>query len=302
MKLMPRYPIFIPSKGRADKVLTAKVFESDGVPYHLVVEPQEAEAYAKVWGQHRVLVLPENNQGLVYSRNWIKTYSIAQGHERHWQFDDDIQVIGRLHKGFRIPCAAGLGLAICEDVVDQYENVAIASLNDHKFLLAGHGLSREKYPPFYLNARCYTCFLVLNSLPYVWRYRYNEDTDMTLQALAGGWCTMLFNAINMVSPATLSRPGGQMASSTASYLNDGRLKMARQLERVWPGVVTTKRRFHRAQHTVKGNWQGFDTPLKKKANPPPLRDYRMTLERVPGREIKNDKMQQLFEEVTRAKE
>ena len=300
MKLLPRYPIFIPSKGRADKVLTAGVFERDAVPYHLVVEPQEAEAYAKVWGQHRVLVLPENNRGLVFSRNWIKLHSIAQGDARHWQFDDDIRAIGRLHKGFRMLCEAGLALAACEDFVDQYENVALASLNDHKFLLASHGIQREPYPPFYLNARCYTCFLVLNAIPYDWRYRYNEDTDMTLQALSGGWCTMLFNAFNMVSPATLTRPGGQMVSQTANYNADGRLEMARQLERVWPGAVTTKRRFHRAQHTIKNNWKGFDTPLKKKANPPPLRDYRMTLEQL--KEIKNDKLQALFEEVNRVKE
>ena len=299
MKYLPHYPIFMPSKGRASDVLTAKAFEADGVPYHLVVEPQEVEAYAKIWGQHRILMLPENNQGLVFARNWIKAYSVARGDERHWQFDDDIRALYRLHRGFRILCEAGLALSACEDFVDQYENVAIASLNDHKFLLAAHGIQHGIYPPFYLNARCYTCFLVNNAIPYSWRYRYNEDTDMTLQVLAGGWCTVLFNTFNMWSPPTLTRQGGQMASSTANYNGNGRLRMARQLERVWPGVVTTKRRFHRAQHTVKNNWKGFDTPLKKKANPPPLQDYRMTLEKI--KEIQNDKLQQLFEEVTSGK-
>ncbi len=171
-----------------------------------------------------------------------------------------------------------MALAVVEDFVDRYENVGLASLNDNKFLLATYGIQREDYPPFYLNSRCYTCFLVLNALPYLWRYRYNEDTDMTLQVLAGGWCTVLFNAFCMWSPATLSRAGGQMASQTANYNGDGRLKMARQLERVWPGVVTTKRRFHRAQHAV--NWKVFTTPLRKKTHPPPPRDYGLKLQSI----------------------
>lgn len=265
MNIKPRYPIFIPSKGRSDKVLTARCFVRDAVPFQLVVEPQEYEAYAAAWGAEQVLTLPQNNQGLVYSRNWIKDYSISQGHARHWQFDDDISNFGRLHQGCRIYCNSAIAISVTEDFVDRYENVAIASLNDHKFLIASHGMQSSKFPPFYLNSRCYTNFLVLNAIPYKWRFRYNEDTDMTLQALTGGWCTVLMNAFNMVSPATLSRPGGQMVSPTATYTGDGRLKMARQLERVWPGVVTTKRKFNRPQHHVVGLWKKFDTPLKRKA-------------------------------------
>ena len=48
------------------------------------------------------------------------------------------------------------------------------------------------------------------------------------------------------------------------YHGDGRLKMARSLERLWPGVVTTKRRFRRPQHIVFDSWRRFDTPLKLK--------------------------------------
>jgi hypothetical protein len=45
---------------------------------------------------------------------------------------------------------------------------------------------------------------------------------------------------------------------------DGRLKMARELERRWPGVVETKRRFNRPQHVVKYAWRKFDNKLKLK--------------------------------------
>ncbi len=51
---------------------------------------------------------------------------------------------------------------------------------------------------------------------------------------------------------------------TELYQGDGRLYMARALERLWPGVVTTQRRFKRPQHVIKNAWRGFDTPLKLK--------------------------------------
>ena len=45
------------------------------------------------------------------------------------------------------------------------------------------------------------------------------------------------------------------------YQGDGRLRMARSLERVWPYVVETKRRFKRPQHHIKYSWRNFDTQL-----------------------------------------
>ena len=46
MSLLPRYPVYVPSKGRHDRCLTAKFLQRDGVPFHFVVEPQEFDAYA----------------------------------------------------------------------------------------------------------------------------------------------------------------------------------------------------------------------------------------------------------------
>jgi TET-associated glycosyltransferase-like protein len=256
--LAPKYPVYIPSKGRADKLVTARMFARDGVPFRVVVEPSQVEAY-QAW-KDRLLVLPEDGQGLVYSRNWIKDHSIAEGHARHWQFDDDVRQTYRTYRGNRLPIKSSIALALCEEFVDRYENVALASLNSEFFAPARYGMTTTPFPPFYLNARCYTCFLVLNSLPNRWRRRYNEDTDMSLQVLADGWCTVLFNAFMMSTPETMNSKGGQ----TDIYVDDGRLRMARQLESMWPGTVRVGRRHGRPQHIIKDSWQKFDTPLKLK--------------------------------------
>lgn len=257
-----RYPVYIPSKGRAHICMTADLFLREGVPFHLVVEPSQVEAYAEKYGRDRILVLPEDGRGLVYSRNWIKDYSREQGHARHWQFDDDIKYMSRLYKGYRLRCSSRAALAAAEEFVDRYENVALASFNSEFFIASAHGASWQEWPPFYLNSRCYTCFLVANWTQNRWRQRYNEDTDMTLQVLADGWCTILFNAFLISTPETMTHTGGQ----TDIYQHDGRLTMSRELERVWPGVVTTTKRFGRAQHKVKDHWRKFDTPLKRRAD------------------------------------
>ena len=104
--ILPRYPVYIPSKGRAETALTPRFLIADSVPFKLVVEPQEQTAYASKWGAERLLVLPENDRGLVFVRNWIKQHSIDSGVERHWQLDDNIRRVLRVCKGQRIGARA----------------------------------------------------------------------------------------------------------------------------------------------------------------------------------------------------
>jgi hypothetical protein len=253
-RILPRYPVYVPSKGRFDRCLTAKFLIKDKVPFCLVVEPQERAAYADKFGEERTLVLPWDNPGSVIpARNWIKEHATKAGYKRHWQLDDNIWCIKRRWRGRRIPCDSGIALAAVEDFVDRYENVAIAGLNYEMFLPTG-----QKKPPFQLNCHVYSCCLILNGLSHKWRGRYNEDTDLCLQVLADGWCTILFNAFLIFKVRTMVISGG---NTDAIYQGDGRLKMARSLERLWPGVVETKRRFRRPQHVVKNAWRKFDTPL-----------------------------------------
>jgi hypothetical protein len=261
MPLLPKYPIYIPSKGRAGNLKTGKAFDRDGVPYRVVIEPSQVSAYQDAGYSDKILVLPEDGKGLVYSRNWITNHSVKEGTERHWQIDDDIDDFYRLYRGYRLRCNAGAALAVSEEFADRYENVALLSLNSTFFVTVSRGRSNHSdYPPFYRNHRCYTIILFLNSLPNRWRPPNNEDTDMTLQVLADGWCTILLNAFLIDTETTMLAKGGQ----TEAFKMGARLKMVRALERRWPGVVRVGRRFGHPQHFIKGEWSFFDTPLKLK--------------------------------------
>jgi hypothetical protein len=291
-RLLPRYPVYVPSKGRAQYGQTMQFLQRDGVPYWLVVEPQEEAAYRAAFPAATLLVLDRNNGGLIYARNWIKAHATASGAERHWQLDDNMRGVERRWHGKRIPCRAGLALRITEDFVDRYENVGLAGLAYSMFAPPG-----EPIPPFWLNVHVYSCTLVLNRLPYAWRARYNDDTDLCLQVLANGWCTVLMNCFLVQKIRTMLVSGG---NTTDLYQGDGRLRMARSLERQWPGVVETKRRFQRPQHVVHQQWRAFDTPLRLKPGvvvPTAPDEYGMVLTAV--REPKSAALQQFIHDKTR---
>jgi len=293
MPVLPKYPVYIPSKGRWDHCLTARCLLRDSVPFRLVVEPQEYDKYAERFGEDRLLVLPWNDPplGVSNARNWIKEHATAEGHERHWQIDDNISKFTCISYGRGIPCKAGIALRAAEDFVDRYENIAVAGLNYDMFIVL---TGKRNIPPFYLNSRVYSCSLILNSLPHKWRTVYNEDSDYCLQVLTDGWCTVNLNVFTIMKMRTMIISGG----NTPKYQGDGRLKMARELERLWPGVVKTIRRYGRPQHWV--NWKAFDTPLKKKPGAPdgPILDgVKIRLVTQNGRILSDrDDVERFFEE------
>lgn len=289
-KTLPRYPVYIPSKGRVDTCLTPRALLRSGCPFYLVVEPQEESIYREKFGEQElctILVLPKNDGRLIYARNWIKAHATELGFKRHWQLDDNIRRFRRYYRKHRLPCEAGVALRVCEDFTDRYSNVAISGLNYTMFAFGGTAI-----PPFYRNQRVYSCSLILNASPFEWRLIYNDDTDICLQALAAGWCTLLVNAFLADKAATMTIRGGN--TDDLYKFNDGRLKMSRTLERLWPGVVETKRRFKRPQHVVKDSWRRFDNPLILTEEPIEQIEYGLKLKVL--KEIQSAQIKELLEE------
>lgn len=241
----PRYPVYIISKGRWESRLTSKALEKIGVPYHIVIEPQEYEEYASVIDPDKILVLPfsELGQGSIPARNWVWEDAIERGSEKHWILDDNIKSFYRSYRNKRHYVASGTIFRCCEDFTDRYSNVALSGMNYTMFVLD----DSERMPPYYLNTRIYSCILIRNDIPYRWRGRYNEDTDLSLRALKDGWCTILFNIFNCQKSGTMTMKGGNMEEL---YQGDGRLKMAQSLVDQHPDCCKITWKFNRWQHQV----------------------------------------------------
>lgn len=240
-----KYPIYIISKGRWERRQTSKAMELMKLPYKIVVEPQEYNNYASVINPDKILVLPFSNlgQGSIPARNWVWEHAINTGTERHWILDDNMDSFYRINRNMKLLCKTGVIFRVAEDFVDRYENIAIAGFQYNSFVFKD-----AVVPPYRLNTRIYSCILLRNDLPYRWRGKYNEDTDLSLRALKDGWVTMLFNAFVVNKETTMRAKGGN--TDTIYNTNDNRREFAESLQRQHPDCVKVTWKFGRWQHHV----------------------------------------------------
>jgi len=273
----PKYPIYIISKGRWKSRLTSKALEEMNCLYHIVIEPQEYDNYSAVIDSKKILILPFSNlgQGSIPARNWVWDHSISIGAKRHWILDDNIKDFWRLVKNNKIKMKTNVCFQIVEDFTDRYINIALSGMN-YDFL----SKENQKLKPFILNSRIYSCILIKNDLPYRWRGRYNEDTDLSLRVLKDGWCTVNFQAFLAGKENTMKMKGG---NTDELYRRDdkfdGRLEMARSLQRQHPDVVKIAWKWGRWQHQVDYRLFKRNRLIKKKdvVIPKSINNYGMIL-------------------------
>jgi hypothetical protein len=213
----PQYPIYVPSKGRWQTPHTAMRLSEMGIPFYLVVEETE-ENYYKNLNLGTILTLPFHDlgQGSIPARNWIWEHAINNNSIRHWILDDNIIRFYRMNYNRRIPSRTPAIFRAAEDFTDRYDNVAFSGFNNIAF-------APDRSPsikPFILNTRIYSMTLINTSLPYRWRGRYNEDTDICLRALKDGWCTILFNAFLGDKATTMKMKGGNTDEIHTSDISD----------------------------------------------------------------------------------
>lgn len=243
-----RYPIYIISKGRWDSRYTSKALENMGVPYYIAVEPQEYDKYAAVIDPKKVLKLPFSNHGKGSgpARNWCWEHSQANGFARHWLMDDNMAEFWRFHnnKRYRVDKGSAIFRA-AEDFVDRYENVALAGFQ-YKFFC----VDDYPYPPYILNTRIMSCFLIDNACPVKWRGKYNEDVDLSIRVLKEGLTTMLFYSFLCGKLRTGTVKGGNTSEIYNNYQEDASLKKSQMLKEMHPECVTLIERYGRTHHHV----------------------------------------------------
>jgi len=245
MLMNPKYPVYIISKGRWERRQTAMAMEMMNIPYKIVVEPLEYNNYASVISPKNILTLPFDNigQGSIPARNWVWEHAKSVGCERHWILDDNMDSFYRVNRNMKLVVTTGAIFRAAEDFVDRYENIAIAGFQYNSFVFKD-----AIVPPYRLNTRIYSCILLKTDLPYSWRGRYNEDTDLSLRVLKDGWCTMLFNCFLANKETTMRAKGGN--TDTIYNKGDNRLEFAKSLEEMHPDVAKVTWKFGRWHHQV----------------------------------------------------
>ena len=232
------------------------------VPYHIVVEEQEYDDYVAVIDKNKILVLDKQYQrdydtfddlgdtkskGPGAARNFVWDHAISNGYSWHWVMDDNITTFFRLNRNKYYVLTDGTGFRCMEDFCLRYEYVGMAGPNYKSFIPR-----KQKMPPFILNTRIYSCNLIRNDVPFRWRGRYNEDTDLSLRLLKRGWRTIQFYAFFQDKLQTQTIKGG---NTKDFYVKEGTQPKSEMQVKMHPDVSKLVWRFGRIHHHV--DYSGF---------------------------------------------
>ena len=264
----PDYPIYIVSKGRYEINPTSRSLDRMGVPYKMIVEQPEYDNYAKLVGEDRLLVLPQRykdeydtfwkdddpRKGPGCARNFAWEHSLENGFDWHWVMDDNIDGFRRFNKNMQVWCEKGFIFKMAEKFVSRYTNIGQAGFHYDKFVT-----TKDFRPPYTLNTRIYSCLLINNHIPFRWRGRYNEDTDLSLRILKAGYCTVQFNAFLQDKKTTTKMSGG---NTDEFYAQEGTKLKSQMLKDMHPDLVELSHKFSRDHHHV--DYSVFKQRLKRK--------------------------------------
>ncbi len=220
----PRYPIFIPSKGRAHEQMTMRTLSRMGLNYYVMVEPQEYTTYRRLLpSEATVLTLAEGNHGngpgVARNACWDYAKNVLKA-ERFFVLDDNIDGFYRLHENKRYRCGDGTPFRALEDFVDRYKNVPLAGFQ-YRFFKP----SSLKHYPFTVNTRIYSAALVSTADErFKQRGRYNEDTIQSIDVMKAGLCTVEFNCFLSGKLRTQTMKGG---NSDEFYFPQGKRSRAK---------------------------------------------------------------------------
>lgn len=253
----PEYPLYIVSKGRWEKRLTADSLEYMKVPYFIVIEEQEYSKYSSVIDKSKILILDKSYQdkydtcddlgctkskGPRAARNFVWDHSISLGYDYHWVMDDNIDGFLRLLNNQKIHVSDGTIFKCMEDFVLRYENIVMAGPNYDFF-----AKQNQKLNPIITNTRIYSCNFIRNNIPFRWRGRYNEDTILSCDILKAGLCTVQFNAFLQCKARTQTVKGGNTAEF---YASEGTKPKSEMQVKVHPDISELVFKFGRWHHYV----------------------------------------------------
>lgn len=263
------YPIYVVSKGRHDKCYTSRFLTQMEVEHYVVCEPQEFDLYVKNTGNKYAKILQldmsykdnydtfddlgdTKGKGPGAARNFAWEHSMGNGFEWHWVMDDNAnEGFHFINQNLKQKCRTGAIFHAAEEFVNRYSNIAIAGYNYTMFCPMDKAL-----PAFVMNTRIYSFLLIRNDIPYRWRGRYNEDTDLSLRALKDGWCTVQFNMFTAGKATTQKIKGG---NTEEFYSKEGTLPKSQMLKDMHPDVTEVVFKFHRWHHQV--DYSGYKQKL-----------------------------------------
>ena len=200
---MKNINIFIPTKNRVDNSTLIKFAQTQNEQVTIVLEPQDYEKYKNKFPDFEYLILPINNGGITYVRNYIKEYTENNSIDNYWQLDDDIT--GLFYRKDAKLIRTGFDALINAQNEFINNNIALGGLEYGQF-----AWSQTKN--FVINSFCDSCVFVDNTKTNGLRYRPfvegKEDRDFAMQVIKSGQKTARTTLYAFNAPTNGSNAGG----------------------------------------------------------------------------------------------
>ncbi len=242
-----KYPIFIPSKGRAINQPVSRMLKGMRVPHYLVVEPQDAKLYAKTCAWAKLIVLPKNNGGIAFVRQFILDYARKAEMPYYWQIDDNIKnfLVFIDKQGHNI--TPNVVLSEIEKLAEQDNSIALAGPDYQQFAAFADEICTA-------NSRTYCCVLTKTDtgIDYDQELAPKEDVDFVVQHLLAGYKTLLVHKFAMAKPTM----GNNSVGGNVEIYKAGKAELAaRAINKKYPDISSLIKKDRSLD--VRINWGKF---------------------------------------------
>lgn len=214
-KQTPKYPLYIVSYGRFKHCFyTVQNLEDMKLNYYLCIQNKQEQDYLDMLNDNNFkfclgILLSENTtQGGTKQRNLCIKHALDNNFKKCWILDDNIRGWYYINENISHKITNGFAFKTLEDFMENIkEPVAIMS---HSYLFDIR--KNQLIPPFSVNHKNYSSLLLdldlLIKHKIKFRLKYNEDVDLTLQALTNGLYTVGTNFIVADKSPTKTCKGG----------------------------------------------------------------------------------------------
>jgi hypothetical protein len=243
------FPIYIASKNRPDASFIKIAQSLVDVDVYVVVEPQDADKY-----EGNVCVLPDNDRGLMFARNWILANAVSK---YFWMIDDDIQSFSQYSDGKTQKISTQEALENAQKEIFQFPNVVMGALEYTQWSWA----AKKQYK---FNHYC-DCVVAINR-DALQKYKYDEgfllkgDRDMVLQIIAGGERTVRLTNLGFSTATYGSNTGGLHDVYHSESAVPKEKLMADRMCRKWGDVCKTVLKTN-GRYDAKIDWKRFKVDI-----------------------------------------
>jgi hypothetical protein len=252
---MEQLNIFIPSKNRVNNSTLLSFAETQNEKVTIVVEPQDYENYYKKFPDFEYLILPINDGGITYVRNFIKQYTEENLISTYWQLDDDLTGFF-IREGTKL-IRTGFESLYSAQLQFKSNKIALGSLEYRQF-----AWSATK--DFVINSFCDSCVFVDNTKIFGLRYREHvegkEDRDFAMQVVKLNKKTARTTLFAFSAPPNGSNAGG--LKETFYDLGKEKICVQRMIE-LWGENICTPITKKDGRNDIKINWNNINSNQQK---------------------------------------